>query len=150
MSIRGRKPCQCEDQQPTRANSDVSDWNPFCLPQAHVGDGVNGSQVALHAGQEVEKHLPTSVDIEHVDAYIYHFRVISVDTRCHKYAAEDTHQLYDNHVVGEEVGMVCHHAGALLLPLLETHVEDEDVDRQEDEDAGDGEGGHDITACRGV
>ena len=54
---------------------------------------------------------------------------------------EDTNQLYDDHVVGEDIGVARGHVGALLAPSLETEVEDVDVEREEEEDADDGEGG---------
>ena len=54
---------------------------------------------------------------------------------------EDTNQLYDDHVVGEDVGVAAGRVGALLTPSLETQVEDVDVEREEEEDADEGEGG---------
>lgn len=42
---------------------------------------------------------------------------------------EDTNQLYDDHVVGEDVGVARGRVGDLLTPSLETKVEDVDIER---------------------
>ena len=57
--------------------------------------------------------------------------------------AQNIQQLYDDYVVGEEVRMAHCPAGALLPALLETQVEDEDAEREDDEGACDGVSGDD-------
>lgn len=42
---------------------------------------------------------------------------------------KDTNQLYDDHVVGEDVGVARGRVGDLLTPSLETKVEDVDIER---------------------
>lgn len=54
-------------------------------------------------------------------------------------------------MVGEEVGVARRPAGAMLLPpSLVTQVEDEDVEREEDQDTGDGVGSDAENANFGV
>ena len=59
-----------------------------------------------------------------------------MDTTTDECGPEDTHQLYDDHVVGKDVRVARGRVGA---PSFETQVEDKDVERKEEEDAGDGE-----------
>lgn len=53
----------------------------------------------------------------------------------------DTNKLYCNHVVSKDVRVARRRAGALLSPSLETQTGDVDVEREEDDEAGDGEDG---------
>lgn len=53
----------------------------------------------------------------------------------------DTNQLYGDHVVGKDVGVVHRRAIALLSPSLETQAGDVDVEREEEDEAGGGEDG---------
>ena len=64
-----------------------------------------------------------------------------METTADEHRPEDAHQLYDDHVVGKDVRVARGHVGALLAPSFETQVEDKDVERKEDKDAGDGEDG---------
>lgn len=52
-------------------------------------------------------------------------------------------------MVCEDISVTHGGLGLLLLPLLNTHVENEDVERQKDEEAGDGKSHGDGSACRG-
>ena len=64
-----------------------------------------------------------------------------MDTTTDECGPSDTNQLYGDHVVGKDIGVVHRHAGVLLSPTLETQVGDVDVEREEDDEAGDGEEG---------
>lgn len=64
-----------------------------------------------------------------------------MDTTTHDGGAYDIDQIYCDHVVGKQVTVVHRRAGTLLPPLLETHVDDVDTEREEEEDADDVKGG---------
>lgn len=65
---------------------------------------------------------------------------LNVDTTTGEDAPQHSKQLYDDHVVGEDVRVThCHHrgGGALLPRLLEAVMEDKDAQRDEEEDVED-------------
>lgn len=66
---------------------------------------------------------------------------MSVGSAAAEYAPEDTDQLCSNHVVGEAIRVVHCRVVALLPPLLKAHVGYKDAKRENDQDAGDSEGG---------
>lgn len=107
----------------------------MCRPQAQVHDGVNNSQVTLHTGQEVKDHLSIEVKYEQVDTNHRHLWKTSVETTAEECEPSDTHQLYDSHVAGKEVGVTQRRARGLFPPSLKTQVEDKTGERKEAEEA---------------
>lgn len=62
-----------------------------------------------------------------------------MDTVAGEHRSNDLQQVYEDHVVSEDVTVVHGAAGGLLLPLLEAHVENKDAKRQDDGDVDDAE-----------
>lgn len=73
-----------------------------------------------------------------------------MDSTTNECGPYNTQQLYYDHLVGKVVRVAHRHAGALLPPSLETQVENGDADREDGEDADDGEGCNAESASRGV
>ena len=67
--------------------------------------------------------------------------------------SKNTKNLQKDHVVGEDVRVACCCPcwyRALMPPLLETHVEDEDVEWEEEDEVDEGVGGVHDMAGKGV
>lgn len=77
------------------------------LVQAHVGDGVDHGQVALHAGQQVEDALSTVRDRGEQDAAGCHQLQMGRVTVVRKDGTTDWEELHDDPVVGEDVCVAC-------------------------------------------
>lgn len=62
-----------------------------------------------------------------------------MDTVAGEYRSNDLQQVYEDHVVSEDVTVVHGAIGGVLSPLLEAHVENKDAKRQNDGDVDDAE-----------
>lgn len=62
-----------------------------------------------------------------------------MDTVAGQYRSNDLQQVYEDHVVSEDITVVHGAIGGLLSPLLEAHVENKDAKRQDDGDVDDAE-----------
>lgn len=138
--------CCRKAQKPTTTDGDVSDSDPSALSQPAVGDGVNHSQVALHAGQEVKQRLSHRVDKNQINTNRHQQRETRFGATDDDDGPQDPQDLYGNHVVGDEVGVAGGHVGTLPPPSLETLVDDEDAEREDHEAACDGEADQGIIA----
>lgn len=79
--------------------------------------------------------------------------MISVDAVQEEARPQDTGQLQDNHVVGEDVRVTRHHCcgcRGLIPPSLVAHIENKDEEREKDEDEADQAGCIDGNAPSGV
>lgn len=64
----------------------------------------------------------------------------SIDSTAHKDESCDIYQLNGDNVVSKDVRVAHGRAVALLHPLLEAQVEDNDTEREDEEDVGDNVG----------
>ena len=129
-------------KQPNTPNADISDSDPSPFSQAQVDDGMYSGQVALHTGQVVKEHLSKPNEGPKMECHHYYIAISPMYTPTAKGVSYDTKKLHGDQVVGEAVWVTRHRCcggGALLPPSLETQVEDEDAEREEEEDACDAE-----------
>lgn len=98
----------------------------------------------------MKDHLSIVVKHEKLDTNHHDLWKTSVDTTAEECEPNDTHQLYDCHMVGKEVGVTQHRARGLSPLSLKTQVEDKNGERKEAEDACHGKGCGDRSTNWGV
>ncbi len=102
----------------------------------HVGDGVDNCQIALDTCEEVKQSLSWENNTGKKHSRDQHRHISHVNAQSIDERSKNTKKLHEDHVEGEEVGVAgrlrCRHR-ARMPPSLESHVEDEDVERQEEE-----------------
>lgn len=136
--------------QPDTANPQVSHPDSSRLRQLLVGDGVNNSQILLHAGEDVEhglaeRHGPQDGCTHFDQLWKAHEFGVQKDTYGHQFT-----QHHGDGVIGDDVRVTgCRGEEGPLLPLLEAQVDDEDDERQEEE-VGRGCNRKDIEASSGT
>lgn len=101
---------------------------------------MNDSQVALHAGEDVNEHLSVEVADRKEGSHHHHWYKIGVHTKAEESVPNDSQQLQADNVHREEVREVWRRAGTPLPLLLGTKVEDEDAEREDKEVTADREG----------
>lgn len=132
-------------EQPNTANADVSDPDSTWLPQSPVGNGVNYSQVALHASEHM-KHCLSRCNggedaVPHADAdYAIEEGAIGVNKHC-----RHPKDLQKDNLKGEKIRVPGLSAGRAMMTKL---AEDKD-EEWETEDVGDKEGHEDSLAQHG-
>lgn len=112
---------------------------------------MNNSQVALHTHQALKQSPSREKHAEHIYRYCDHLLTSCTDAITEEDQSQNTKAIHCGHVVGEEVSVAySYHTTyrALIPPLLDTHVEHKDVERDEDEDASQGEHREDNTCWR--
>lgn len=131
-----------EKQQPSTAEGGLPDAEPRPGPEADVGDGMDDGQVSLHAGEDVNGNLSVRRDREEEHAEHHQHRAAEQDAAAIQGAARVADHLYGNHVVDESVRVT--RGRALRPPTPEAQAEDEGVEREEEEEVGDGEAGESV------
>lgn len=135
---------------PDTADAQVSDPDSSRFLQPLVGDGVNNSQVPLHAGEDVEhgladRHGPQGGYTHCEQLWKVHEFGVQKDADGHQFT-----QQHGDGVIGDDVRVTgCRGEGGPFPTLLDAQVDDEDEEREEEE-VGHGCNGKDIEASSGT
>lgn len=102
---------------------------------------MNDSQIPLQAGQDVKHHLSREDVSEEVDADSLHENAVGVDAQTAEGESQDVHQLQDDYVVGEGVRVAQRDSFGRPPPSLQSHAQNGQAEREEEEVVEDGEDG---------
>lgn len=128
-------------KQPKKGKGKVPGFDPLLLFETEVGDWMDNSEVALQAGDGVKEQLSRLADVKNHVSYPNETLLVGVNAAANTCTSRYIQQLNQKHVVGEVV-TVADDRGA--EDLLETQVEDIDVEGKEEDDGGDGVDGDNV------